>query len=191
MQTSTPLTAQQARKIAFHRGLLFGAGAGILILLMLLFPRLFAASRFTFYLIFLIALLAFFWTGRQTTLKTHRIDMGARAGFWAGLVVTLFVFASALISLIGPISPDTSRGAILSSIIAVFPFFLLPLIVGPIVGMLGGVLSRSDEDVVPPLSPSVQPPSPPVPLVPSPPSTGQSTVTAPVQPIQPPPPSQP
>jgi hypothetical protein len=184
MQTSTPLTAQQARRIARHQGLIFGISAGILILLVTAFTHFLSESRTITLVIYLLVLLAFIGAGMRTTTKTHRIDMGARAGFWAAVAVALFFVASVVLD-VDQSRASMSRSAMLSSVLASLPLGLIVLIVGATVGMLGGVLSTtSAEDVVSPPPTSTQPASSPALPLQSSPSATQSAAAAPVQPMQ-------
>ena len=144
MQASTPLTPQIARKIALRQGLLFGTFAGCLALLSTACSRFIPVSTFSFNFIYVLAFIAFFVAGQRTAKKTGRIDMGALAGFWAGVAVailgliTLPVLAFAMYQNRGSISLSSFVYYVSSGILPA----LLALLFGPAIGVLGGFIGK-------------------------------------------------
>lgn len=190
MQTSAPLTAKDAKKIALRRGLFFGISASCLWLLitalMLFFAHLYLyGSSFFTEISYLIVLLAFLAAGATTARKTKRVDMGARAGFWAGAAVALFLLIGTLL-LIYRYSVGASGTKILLAVLEVIPRSLLALIIGLAVGALGGLIghkSDASSALTPP--PFAQPASAPATPAQSFQATTQPASTAPAQPTQP------
>jgi hypothetical protein len=182
MQASTPLTPQIARKIALRQGLLLGTFAGCLALLSTTCTRFIPASTFSFNFIYALAFIAFFVAGQRTAKKTKRIDMGALAGFWAGVAVAILGLATLLVLEFAlyqgrSISLSSLVGSVLSSITPA----LLALLFGPAIGALGGFMGKiytensvSQPTVSPQPAASVQPPlSTAQPVQPTQPSTAQ------------------
>jgi hypothetical protein len=183
MQASTPLIPQIARKIALRQGLLFGTFAGCLALLSTACARFIPVSTFSFNFIYVLAFIAFFVAGQRTAKKTRRIDMGALAGFWAGVAVAILGLATLLVLAFAMYQDRESIS--LSSLVyyvssGITPA-LLALLFGPAIGALGGFIGKiyTENSVSQPTAPSqpitsVQPPLPTAqPVEPMQPSTAQ------------------
>jgi hypothetical protein len=190
MQTSAPLTAKDAKKIALRRGLFFGISAGCISLLITAFSRVYYNSNFFVEFSLLIMLLTFFMAGASTIKKTNRLDMAARAGFWAGMAVGLFHLGSTFL-LVYHYSASMSGSSMLLAVLETIPESLLALIIGPVVGMGGGLMSnKSGATSISPPPSSTQPTNSPMPPPQPSPTTVQSAPTVPTQPAQPSPPQQ-
>ncbi len=168
MHASALLSPKDARRIALRQGLLFGTFAGCIAFLSVACRSFVPIPSLNF--LYLLALISFFFAGWRSTKKTSRIDIGALAGFWAGvavgiagLVIIFFTFfESYSIRLLG-LSSLVNYGyeCVITMVLA--------LLVGPIVGALGGFLGNiyADSSVapsgaLPPASPVSQtPPSVP------------------------------
>jgi len=146
MQTPTPLTPEDARFIALRQGLLFGTFAGCLAILSVAGSRLLAFPVFSASFIYALAFIAFFVAGWRTAKRTGRIDMGALAGFWAGVAVAILGFV-ALLLLWAVEYRFLGTGIRLSSLVSAavsgFPTALLALIFGPAIGTLGGFIGKT------------------------------------------------
>ena len=191
MQTSTPLTTPVARKIALRQGLLLGTFAGCLALLSTACVRFVPVSTYSFNLIYILAFIAFFVAGWRTGKKTSRIDMGALAGFWAGVAVAIFAMATLVV--LAVIEYLSVRSLGLSSIAyvvsgAVTPV-LLALLFGAAVGALGARIGKIYAEN-PAAQPASTPPtamSAPQPFPPGQPVQPASPpVISPPTPVQPP-----
>lgn len=180
MQTSTPLAPKDARFIALRQGLLFGTFAGCLALLSTLCRNFIPMSVFSFNFIYALAFIAFFFAGWRAAKKTNRIDIGALAGFWAGVAVAILGLVTLFVIFFGEYQNREIR---LSSIVTYafsgIPTALLALIFGSAIGTLGGFIGKiyAENSAAQPTA-SVQ----------SSPSAAQPA--APVQPTQPSPPQQ-
>lgn len=177
MQAPTPLTPKDARYIALRQGLLFGTFAGCLALLASAcntFLPLYGFFSLNF--IYVLAFIAFFVAGWRAAKRTGRIDIGALAGFWAGVVVAILGFVTLFVVFVGEYRLREVRLAyILTYAVSALTPALLALVVGPAVGALGGFIGKTyaENTATPPAVPA-QPSAP----------------TAPVQPTQPMPPQQ-
>ncbi len=168
---STPVSPPTPKHVAQRQGLLFGGSVGVMSALIL---GLVSVFRFLFFsygldLVYLLALLAFFLAGWRAAKKTNRVDMGALAGLWAGVVLALVGIAIYTILLL--ISYNTYRYAtsslssivsfIISSVFVILRNTVLALLVGPTLGAVGGLLGRIDASGPNASSPSAQPSTPP------------------------------
>ena len=179
MQAPTPLTPKDARFIALRQGLLFGTFAGCLALLSSACRMFIPVSTFSLNFIYVLAFIAFFVAGWRAAKKTGRIDIGALAGFWAGVAVAILGLVTFLaIFFIDYRLREVSLSYLVSYAMSVISPVLLALIIGPAVGALGGFIGRTYvENTAPPPAAPAQPPSP-------------APSVAPAQPAQPAPPQQ-
>lgn len=144
MQAAPSLTPQMARKIALRQGLLLGTFAGCIALLSTACTRFIPVRTFSFNFVYILAFIAFFLADQRTAGKTRRIDMGALAGFWAGVSVAILGFATLLVL---TFVMYQNRGLVpLSSIVyyvssGIMPA-LLALLAGPAIGALGGLIGK-------------------------------------------------
>src|SRR5690349_2609593 len=97
MQASSPLTPEIARKIALRQGLRLGTFAGCFAFLCTACTRFLPVSTSPFNFVYVLAFIACFVAGQRTAKKTGRIDMGALAGFWAGVAVAILGLVTFLV----------------------------------------------------------------------------------------------
>ena len=183
MQAPTPLTPKDARYIALRQGLLFGTFAGCLALLSSACRMFIPVSTFPLNFIYVLAFIAFFVAGWRAAKRTGRIDIGALAGFWAGVAVAILGLVTLFVLFFGAYQNSEIRLAYLVTyaVSAITPA-LLALVVGPAVGALGGFIGKTyAENTAPPPAAPVQPPSPAVP----PAAPAQPTQSTPPQQNQP------
>jgi len=160
---STPLSPKDARFIALRQGLLIGTITGCLALLSTA-CRSFAPISFNFF--YLLASIVFFVAGWRAAKKTSRVDIGALAGFWAGVVMAIFAIVVLLIDFFGEYSYRTAG---LSSLVgygsAVAVVAMMALLLGPALGVLGGLIGKiyADSPTPPATSTSSSSPSPQTP----------------------------
>ncbi len=173
MQAPTPLTPKDARFIALRQGLLFGIVAGCLMLLTvagnLLLPLFSSSITYT------LAFIAFFVAGWRTAKRTGRVDIGALAGFWAGVVVAILgLVAILLFSIVESqlFRTEIRLSSIVRSAVGSIPIALLALILGPAIGALGGFIGKTyAENAATASAPPAQPTSSPQPAAPAQPSS--------------------
>lgn len=179
MQASTPLSPQAARSIALRQGLLLGTFAGCLALLGTACSRFVPLIGFSFNFMYVLAFIAFFIAGWRTAKRTGRIDMGALAGFWAGVAVAVLGIVTLVIALSGLLGVREVRlSEVVRSLLSSFPIVLLALLLGPAIGALGGFIGKTYAE-----NPAAQP-------APSAQVTSSTQPATPVQPAQPAPPQQ-
>jgi uncharacterized membrane protein YfcA len=144
MQASTPLAPQIARKIALRQGLLFGTFAGCFAFLSTAFTRFLSVSTFSLNFIYVLAFIAFFVAGRRTAKKTNRMDMGALAGFWAGVAVAILglVTFPVLVFVEDQNMARIALSSIVYSALSGITPALLALLFGTAIGALGGFIGK-------------------------------------------------
>ena len=157
---SALLSIKDARRIALRQGLLAGTLGACVTLLSTVVPL------FTFRGIYLVSFIAFFVAGWRSAKRTGRIDMGALAGFWAGVATsvtgTVFVFLASYGTSGYRWSGYSSLIGYISEIITIA---CIALLLGPAVGTLGGFVGKIYAEPTTP--PATTPPSPSQPVTPS------------------------
>jgi hypothetical protein len=144
MQASTPLAPKAARRIALLQGLFFGISAGCLVLLFTATSIFIPLEGFSVNVVYTLAFIAFFFSGWRAAKKTSRIDMGALAGFWAGVVVAIFWLFTTFAVFFGEYlhRGDIRLVSIVSYAFSGIPTTLLALLFGPAIGALGGFIGK-------------------------------------------------
>lgn len=183
MQAPTPLTPEDARFIALRQGLLFGTFAGCLAILGVAGSRFLSFPIFSLNFIYALAFIAFFVAGWRTAKRTGRIDMGALAGFWAGVAVAILGFIAILLfSAIEYrfVGTGIRLSSLLSIAVSSLPVALLALIFGPAIGTLGGFIGKtyienSAAGSAAPTQPAPSTAQPAAPAQPSPPSSSSQS----------------
>jgi hypothetical protein len=188
MRMSTPVTSTTPRQIALRQGLLFGGSLGVLILIGAVSLVVLSAFHFSFSavsvfpyalgLTYLLALIAFFFAGWRSAQRTGRVDIGALAGFWAGLVAALvgaMVYIVLIIASYGEyryaMSSRSLAALIVSVVFTTTRNAILALLFGTGLGALGGFIGKiyaSGPAAPPSVRPSAQPAQPEPPQAPPP-----------------------
>lgn len=181
MGTPAPVSPAAPRRIAFRQGLLFGGGLGIAALLVNICGVFFPLSRLSFsafasssmfsWLAYLLACIAFFFAGWRAAQHTGRMDMGALAGFWAGVVgaiVGVIIDIVLLGYVLSTEGPSISRTSLFDFGIALAFLAVrdavLALLFGAGLGALGGFIGRtyaSGQAAPAAPTPAPQTPAPP------------------------------
>jgi len=186
MQISTSLTPKQARRIALLQGLFFGISAGCLALLITAASVFLPLRGSSLNVVYTLAFIAFFFSGWRVARKTIRIDMGALAGFWAGVAVAVFWLFTVFAVSFGEYRGDIRLISVVSYALSALPTTLLALLFGPAIGALGGFIGKMYAENTAAQastlsSPLATPSSQPVAPVPSTPPAVPSSPTSPQQ----------
>jgi hypothetical protein len=160
MGTPAPIAPATSRRIALRQGIIFGGGLGLVALLVNMCGIFLPASRLSFstigssatlgWLTYLLGFIAFFFAGWRAAQHTGRMDMGALAGFWAGVVGAIVGVVINIVLLVYALTsrgPSFSRSSLASFVIALMfasaVQVVLALLFGACLGMLGGFIGRT------------------------------------------------
>ncbi|HEY7356257.1 MAG TPA: hypothetical protein VH590_07315 [Ktedonobacterales bacterium] len=190
MGAPAPVSPAAPRRVAFRQGLLFGSVLGVAALLVNICGVFFPLSRLSFstfasssmfsWLTYLLAGIVFFFAGWRAAQHTGRMDMGALAGFWAGVVgaiVGVIIDIVLLGYVLSSEGPSISRTSLLDFGIALAFLAVrdavLALLFGAGLGALGGFIGRTyASGQAAPAQPNQGPAVPsPAPQAPAPPQS--------------------
>jgi hypothetical protein len=186
-----PASQKAIRRIAMHQGMLFGGIVGVLIVVGVVGPALLSLWRpdgfyYLYYIVGffglapLLACVAFFLAGLRTAKKTGRVEMGALAGFWTAITVSLLGLVALIlrtaIEFGNPfhhfIYPGMYLNMGLAALYGATAYIIVALLLGTAIGVLGGFIGKAYANDVPPIqsmpplymyppTQSTQPPSTP------------------------------
>ena len=170
-------------RVIFLEGLIFGVSLGI-VHSILYFLNMFLLAQYSLstlglLLIVFLWLGVFFWAGVRGARQTARVGTGALAGLmtavFAGIIafVALIVYASINAPVLGQqlsdfyssqglsVGADTTNAIFIAYTIGGIVIWLLGIGMGAAMGVLGGLLGRSQSTVIPPPPAYSGYPSPP------------------------------